>query len=183
MFKYLAIALVPIVVGTAQAQKAVTLLNVSYDPTRELYEEYNALFGRYWQAKTGQTLTVRQSHGGSAKQARTVMDGLQADVITLALAYDVDALADRKLVPASWQTRLPANSAPYTSTMVFVVRKGNPKKITNWDDLVRPGVSVITANPKTSGAARWVYLAAWGFAKRTYKGDEAKAQDFVARLY
>ncbi|HEX6560106.1 MAG TPA: sulfate ABC transporter substrate-binding protein [Longimicrobiales bacterium] len=169
---------------TAPAQKApVTLLNVSYDPTRELYEQYNVAFARYWKAQTGQAVTIRQSHGGSAKQARTVLDGLQADVVTLALAYDVDALAARGLLPANWQTRLPRSSAPYTSTMVFVVRKGNPKHIRNWDDLVRPGVAVITANPKTSGAARWVYLAAWGFANRLYKGDEARTQDFVARMY
>lgn len=169
---------------SAPAQKApLTLLNVSYDPTRELYEQYNTAFSRYWKARTGQTVTIRQSHGGSAKQARTVLDGLQADVVTLALAYDIDALVAGGLLPANWQSRLPRSSAPYTSTMVFVVRKGNPKQIRNWDDLARPGVSVITANPKTSGAARWVYLAAWGFANRMYQGDEVKTQDFVARMY
>ena len=162
----------------------VTLLNVSYDPTRELYEQYNAAFAAYWKQKTGDTVTVRQSHGGSGKQARSVIDGLEADVVTLALGYDVDALHQQgKLIPANWQTRLPNNSAPYTSTIVFVVRKGNPKGIKDWDDLVKPGVSVITPNPKTSGGARWNYLAAWGYALRQSKGDEGKARDFVTRLY
>ena len=166
------------------AQGEVTLLNVSYDPTRELYQELNAGFAKRWKGKTGQTVTVRQSHGGSGKQARSVIDGLEADVVTLALGYDVDALHQHaKLIPANWQTRLPNNSAPYTSTIVFVVRKGNPKGIKDWDDLVKPGVSVITPNPKTSGGARWNYLAAWGYALRQSKGDEGKARDFVTRLY
>jgi sulfate/thiosulfate transport system substrate-binding protein len=166
------------------AQGEVTLLNVSYDPTRELYQDLNAGFAKYWKGKTGQTVTVRQSHGGSGKQARSVIDGLEADVVTLALGYDVDALFQHaKLIPANWQTRLPNNSAPYTSTIVFVVRKGNPKGIKDWDDLVKPGVSVITPNPKTSGGARWNYLAAWGYALRQSKGDEGKARDFVTRLY
>ena len=166
------------------AQNAVTLLNVSYDPTRELYQEVNAAFAKQWKAKTGQTVTIRQSHGGSGKQARSVIDGLEADVMTLALGYDVDALQQNgKLIPANWQTRLPNNSAPYTSTIVFVVRKGNPKGIKDWDDLVKPGISVITPNPKTSGGARWNYLAAWGYALRQSKGDESKARDFVTRLY
>ena len=166
------------------AQGEVTLLNVSYDPTRELYQELNAGFAKYWKGRTGQTVTVRQSHGGSGKQARSVIDGLEADVVTLALGYDVDALHQHaKLIPANWQSRLPNNSAPYTSTIVFVVRKGNPKGIKDWDDLVKPGVSVITPNPKTSGGARWNYLAAWGYALRQSKGDEGKARDFVTRLY
>ena len=162
----------------------VTLLNVSYDPTRELYQKYNAAFAKHWKAKTGDTVTVRQSHGGSGKQARSVIDGLEADVVTLALAYDVDALAQHgKLIPQSWQTRLPHNSAPYTSTIVFLVRQGNPKKIQDWDDLVKPGIAVITPNPKTSGGARWNYLAAWAAALRQSKGDDARARDFVTRLY
>jgi sulfate transport system substrate-binding protein len=162
----------------------VTLLNVSYDPTRELYQDFNAAFVKYWKAKTGDTVTIRQSHGGSGKQARSVIDGLEADVVTLALAFDLDALAQQgKLIPGNWQARLPSNSAPYTSTIVFLVRKGNPKGIRDWDDLVKPGVSVITPNPKTSGGARWNYLAAWGHALRQSKGDEARARDFVTRLY
>ncbi len=170
--------------GTAGAQAPATLLNVSYDPTRELYQEVNAAFARHWKAKTGQGVTIRQSHGGSGKQARSVIDGLEADVVTLALAYDVDALHQHgKLIPKDWQARLPSNSAPYTSTIVFVVRKGNPKRFRDWDDLVKPGVSVITPNPKTSGGARWNYLAAWGHALRQSKGDEARAKDFVTRLF
>jgi sulfate/thiosulfate-binding protein len=162
----------------------VTLLNVSYDPTRELYEEYNKAFATYWKGKTGDNVTVNQSHGGSGKQARSVIDGLQADVVTLALAYDVDALAKQgKLIPDNWQTRLPNNSAPYTSTIVFLVRKGNPKKIKDWSDLVRPGVSVITPNPKTSGGARWNYLAAWAYALKQPGGNAASAQEFVHKLY
>jgi len=154
-----------------------TLLNVSYDPTRELYAEYNAAFAKYWKAKTGQDVTVDQSHGGSGKQARAVIDGLEADVVTLALAGDIDAIADKaKLLPADWQTRLPHNSAPYTSTIVLVVRKGNPKAVKDWDDLVRPGLSVITPNPKTSGGARWNYLAAWGFVLKQELGDLAKLE-------
>lgn len=164
--------------------KDIKLLNVSYDPTRELYVEFNAAFAKHWKAKTGDTVSVQQSHGGSSKQARGVIDGLQADVVTLALAYDVDAIATKsKLLPADWQKRLPHNSAPYTSTIVFLVRKGNPKGIKDWDDLVKSGISLIPANPKTSGAARWVYLSAWGFALKKYGNDEAKAKDFVAKFY
>ena len=162
--------------------KEVTLLNVSYDPTRELYAAYDKAFARYWLGKTGDSVTVKQSHGGSGKQARSVIDGLEADVVTLALAYDIDELADRaKLLPADWQKRLKHNSSPYTSTVVFLVRKGNPKGIKDWDDLIKPGVSVITPNPKTSGGARWNYLAAWGYALKKY-GSEAKAQEFVGRV-
>ncbi len=162
----------------------VTLLNVSYDPTRELYSNYNAVFTRYWQNKTGAKVTIRQSHGGSGKQARAVIDGLEADVVTLALAYDIDEISARgKLLPADWQTRLPHNSSPYTSTVVFLVRKGNPKGIKDWPDLIRPGVQVITPNPKTSGGARWNYLAAWGYALKQSGGDEAKAREFVTQLY
>ncbi len=169
--------------GVSQAQPAVTLLNVSYDPTRELYAEYNAAFARYWKAKSGQTVTIKQSHGGSGKQARSVIDGLDADVVTLALAGDVEALhKNGGWIPADWQKRLPHNSAPYTSTIVLVVRQGNPKGIKDWDDLIKPGISVITPNPKTSGGARWNYLAAWEFAKRKL-GSDAKAKEFVARLY
>jgi len=161
-----------------------TLLNVSYDPTRELYTDYNAAFAKYWKGKTGETVTFKQSHGGSGKQARAVIDGLDADVVTLALAYDIDEIAALgKSLPADWQKRLPNNAAPYTSTIVFLVRKGNPKKITDWADLARSGVEVITPNPKTSGGARWNYLAAWGYAQRQPGGDEAKAKDFVKRLY
>jgi sulfate/thiosulfate transport system substrate-binding protein len=163
--------------------KDITLLNVSYDPTRELYQDYGAAFGKYWKAKTGDTVTVKTSHGGSGKQARSVIDGLEADVVTLALAYDIDEIAARaKLLPADWQKRLQHNSAPYTSTIVFLVRKGNPKGIKDWDDLVKPGVAVITPNPKTSGGARWNYLAAWGYAQKKF-GTEAKAQEFVGKLY
>jgi sulfate transport system substrate-binding protein len=162
----------------------IRLLNVSYDPTRELYVEFNAAFAKHWKEKTGDTVSVQQSHGGSSKQARGVIDGLQADVVTLALAYDVDAIAEKsKLLSADWQKRLPHNSAPYTSTIVFLVRKGNPKGIKDWDDLVKPGIALIPANPKTSGAARWAYLAAWGYALKKYGNDEAKAKDFVARFY
>ena len=164
--------------------KDVSLLNVSYDPTRELYGEYNKAFAKYWQAKTGDTVSVKQSHGGSGKQARSVIDGIESDVVTLALAYDIDSIAERaQLLPANWQKRLKHNSSPYTSTYIFLVRKGNPKGIKNWDDLVRPGVGVITANPKTSGGARWGYLAAYGFALKQPGGTEAKAQAFVANLF
>jgi len=167
----------------AHGQKTIELLNVSYDPTRELYVDFNAAFAKYWQAKTGDIVTVKQSHGGSGKQARAVIDGLQADVVTLALAGDIDALYDyARLVPQDWQKRLPQNSAPYTSTIVLLVRKGNPKGIKDWDDLVKPGVSVITPNPKTSGGARWNYLAAWEYAKRK-GGSEDAAKQFVAALY
>ena len=166
------------------AAAGITLLNVSYDPTRELYQEINAAFATHWKARTGDTVTVRQSHGGSGKQARSVIDGLEADVVTLALAYDVDALFHHgPLIPQNWQSRLPHNSAPWTSTIVFLVRKGNPKGVRDWDDLVRPGIAVITPNPKTSGGARWNYLAAWGHALRQSRGDEAPARDFIARLY
>jgi sulfate/thiosulfate-binding protein len=168
---------------TAPAWADVTLLNVSYDPTRELYQEFNAAFAKQWQAKAGEKVIVRQSHGGSGKQARTVIDGLDADVVTLALASDVNAIADKaKLLPADWQKRLPNNSTPYTSTIVFLVRKGNPKGIKDWDDLIKPGVSVITPNPKTSGGAQWNYLAAWEYGKRKYGGDD-KAKEFVTKIY
>ena len=171
------------VAGLVSAQTSSALLNVSYDPTRELYAEFNSAFIKHWKAKTGQDITVKQSHGGSGKQARSVIDGIDADVVTLALAGDVDALHKYgALIPKDWQKRLPHNSSPYTSTIVLVVRQGNPKGIKDWDDLVKPGISVITPNPKTSGGARWNYLAAWEFAKRKY-GGEAKAKEFVAQLY
>ncbi|WP_322998274.1 sulfate ABC transporter substrate-binding protein [Castellaniella sp.] len=162
---------------------SLTLLNVSYDPTRELYQAYNQAFARYWQDKTGDQVTIRQSHGGSGKQARSVIDGLQADVVTLALAPDIDAIAARSAIRTDWQQQLPLNSAPYTSTIVFLVRKGNPKGIHDWPDLIRPGVQVITPNPKTSGGARWNYLAAWGYALRQPGGNEEKAREFVGKLY
>ena len=170
---------------TSHAQPPpVTLLNVSYDPTRELYVDYNAAFAKYWKAKAGQDVTIKQSHGGSGKQARSVIDGIDADVVTLALAGDVDALVKNGgWVPKDWQKRLQHNSAPYTSTIVFLVRKGNPKAIKDWDDLTKPGVAVITPNPKTSGGARWNYLAAWEFAKRKSGGSDAKAKEFVGQLY
>ncbi len=178
----LAAALAGAALGAA-AQKPVTLLNVSYDPTRELYVEYNAAFAKHWKAKTGQDVSFRQSHGGSGKQARAIIDGLDADVATLALAGDTDALqTNGGWIPQDWQKRLPHNSSPYTSTIVLVVRKGNPKGIKDWDDLIKPGVSVITPNPKTSGGARWNYLAAWEFAKRKL-GSEAQAKAFVGKLY
>jgi sulfate transport system substrate-binding protein len=162
----------------------VKLLNVSYDPTRELYQDIDAAFAKQWKAKTGVDVQISQSHGGSGKQARSVLDGLQADVVTLALAYDIDVLSEKaNLVPKNWQSRLPHNSTPYTSTIVFLVRNGNPKHIKDWDDLVKPGVGVITPNPKTSGGARWSYLAAWGYALKKNNGDEKKAQEFVTRLY
>jgi sulfate/thiosulfate-binding protein len=165
------------------ARADVTLLNVSYDPTRELYQDVNAEFAKQWQATTGEKVTIKQSHGGSGKQARSVIDGLEADVVTLALAYDIDEIARiAKLLPENWQARLPHNSSPYTSTIVFLVRKGNPKGIKDWDDLVKPGIAVITPNPKTSGGARWNYLAAWGYAQRKF-GGEAQAKEFVRKLY
>ena len=168
----------------APALQAQTLLNVSYDPTRELYEEYNAAFARHWKAKGGKNVSVRQSHGGSGKQARTVIDGLAADVVTLALASDIDALVTQgKLLPANWQARLPQNSSPYTSTIVFLVRKGNPKKIKDWGDLAKPGVAVITPNPMTSGGARWNYLAAYAWALKQPGGSDATAQAFIGKLY
>lgn len=169
---------------TSPTQAAeLTLLNVSYDPTRELYQAYNQAFARYWQEKTGDQVTIRQSHGGSGKQARSVIDGLQADVVTLALAPDIDAIAARGAIRADWQSQLPEHSAPYTSTIVFLVRKGNPKGIHDWQDLIQPGVQIITPNPKTSGGARWNYLAAWGYALRQPGGNEAKARTFVSQIY
>jgi sulfate/thiosulfate transport system substrate-binding protein len=166
------------------APSQISLLNVSYDPTRELYEDFNAAFAKYWKGKSGQDVKINQSHGGSGKQARTVIDGLEADMVTLALAYDIDAISEKaQLIPANWQSRLPDNSSPYTSTIVFLVRKGNPKGIKDWNDLVKPGVSVITPNPKTSGGARWNYLGAWGYALKQPGGDENKAKAFVSQLY
>ena len=166
------------------AQTEKSLLNVSYDPTREFYVEFNDAFAKEWKTKTGETVTVKQSHGGSGKQARAVIDGLEADIVTLALAYDIDEIAGRTgKFPKDWQARLPNNSSPYTSTIVFLVRKGNPKAIKDWDDLVKPGIGVITPNPKTSGGARWNYLAAWGYALKNNGGDEAKAKDFVAAIF
>ena len=177
------VALFLALAGSASAQ-SVTLLNVSYDPTRELYQDYNTAFAKCWKSKTGQTVTIQQSHGGSGKQARAVIDGLDADVVTLALAYDIDAISENAhLLPGNWQSRLPNNSSPYTSTIIFLVRKGNPKGIKDWDDLIRPGISVITPNPKTSGGARWNYLAAWGYALKKSGGDESKARDFITLLY
>ena len=168
----------------ATLAKDITLLNVSYDPTREFYVEYNAAFGKYWQAKTGDTVSVRQSHGGSGKQARSVIDGLDADVVTLALAYDIDVIAERaKLLPSDWQKRLKNNSTPYTSTIVFIVRKGNPKGVKTWDDIAKPGVGVITANPKTSGGARWAYLAAYGSVLTAPGGSDAKARDYIRQVF
>jgi sulfate transport system substrate-binding protein len=170
------------VLATAQAQ--VSLLNVSYDPTRELYQDYNAAFVKHWLAQSGERVTIKQSHGGSGKQARAVIDGLDADVVTLALAYDVDALHEKgRLIPADWHKRLPHNAAPYTSTIVFLVRKGNPKQIRDWGDLVKPGVGIVTPNPKTSGGARWNYLAAWGYALKQPGGSEATAREFVRKLF
>jgi sulfate transport system substrate-binding protein len=164
--------------------RELKILNVSYDPTRELYQEVNAAFSKQWQAKTGDRLVIQQSHGGSGKQARSVIDGLEADVVTLALAYDIDAIAEKaKLLPADWQTRLPDRSAPYVSTIVFLVRKGNPKGIKDWGDLIKPGVNVVTPNPKTSGGARWNYLAAWGYALKAFGQSEEKAREFVSALF
>ncbi len=180
---FLPAAFLALVAAALAPAKTVELLNVSYDPTRELYTEFNRAFAAHWKAKTGDDVTIKQSHGGSGKQARSVIDGLPADVVTLALAGDVDALhANGRLIPADWQQRLPHNSAPYTSTIVFLVRKGNPKGIKDWDDLTRPGVSVITPNPKTSGGAQWNYLAAWEFARRKL-GSDQQAQTFVRALY
>ena len=169
--------------AVSQAAAQTSLLNVSYDPTRELYQEYNAAFARQYKQKTGAAVSIRQSHGGSGKQARSIVEGLEADVATLALAYDIDALAAQNLLPADWQKRLPHNAAPYTSTIVFLVRKGNPKQIKDWPDLARAGVSVVTPNPKTSGGARWNYLAAWGYALKQPGGDDAKAREFVRQIY
>ena len=168
----------------AAGQPSMTILNVSYDPTRELYDDYNAVFAKYWKAKTGQTVTIQQSNGGSGKQARAVIDGLPADVVTLGLAYDIDAIAQKTgLIPRNWQSRLPQNSTPYTSTIVLLVREGNPKHIRDWDDLVKPGVAVITPNPKTSGGARWNFLAAWAYALSQPGGNDASAKTFVTKLY
>jgi sulfate/thiosulfate-binding protein len=168
----------------AHAAGTVTLLNVSYDPTRELYESFNVAFAKYWKAKTGQTVRINQSHGGSGRQARSVIDGLPGDVVTLALAADIDSIAQQaKLVPVNWESRLPNNSAPYTSTIVFLVRKGNPKKIRDWSDLARPGISVITPNPRTSGGARWNYLAAWAWAMHQPGGTEQTARDYLAKVF
>jgi len=183
-FKTLLFTALVVATGVAGFAKELEILNVSYDPTRELYQEYNVAFAKYWKAKTGETIKINQSHAGSGAQARSVIDGLRADVVTLALAADVDALYERaKLLPQDWQKRLPDNSAPYTSTIVFLVRKGNPKGIKDWDDLVKPGISVITPNPKTSGGARWNYLAAWGYALKKNNGDEAKAREFITALF
>ena len=176
----LASLLIPL--GATAAE--ISLLNVSYDPTRELYQEFNDAFAKHWQAKTGDKLTIKQSHGGSGKQARSVIDGLTADVVTLALSYDIDEISSKgRLIPKDWQARLPNNSSPYTSTIVFLVRKGNPKGIKDWNDLTKTGVSVITPNPKTSGGARWNYLAAWAYAKKQNGGDEAKTKEFVSKLF
>jgi len=177
------VGLALLLVATGAIAKDIQILNVSYDPTRELYEQYNKAFSKYWQGKTGDTVTVRQSHGGSGKQATSVINGIEADVVTLALAYDVDAIAERGRIDKNWIKRLPDNSAPYTSTIVFLVKKGNPKQIHDWNDLIKPGVSIITPNPKTSGGARWNYLAAWGYALHHNNNDKAKAQDFVKALY
>jgi sulfate/thiosulfate transport system substrate-binding protein len=180
----LAVILAFAAVGTTNAAGGGTLLNLSYDPTRELYEAINPLFIRYWNEKTGQNIKINQSHGGSGKQARSVIDGLPADVVTLALAYDIDEIARRaKKFPADWQSRLPNNSSPYTSTIVFLVRKGNPKEIRDWDDLVKDGVEVITPNPKTSGGARWNYLAAWAFAAEKFGNDETQIKAFMKKLF
>ena len=180
----LKLTLLALTTALVQTLSADELLNVSYDPTRELYTEINSAFAREWKAKTGKELVVNQSHGGSGKQARAVIDGLGADVVTLALAYDIDVIADKaNLLPGDWQSKLPDNSSPYTSTIVFVVRKGNPKGIKDWDDLIKEGVQVITPNPKTSGGARWNYLAAWAYASKKHGGDETKVKEFIAALF
>jgi sulfate/thiosulfate-binding protein len=184
MKKIITLIISALALGYQASAGPVSLLNVSYDPTRELYQEYNAAFAKYWKAKTGDDVTINQSHGGSGKQAQSVINGLEADVVTLALAYDIDAISQQaKLLPANWQTRLPDQSTPYTSTIVFLVRKGNPKGIKDWDDLVKPGVSIVVPNPKTSGGARWAYLAAYAYALETYGHDDAKAKDFITKLY
>jgi sulfate transport system substrate-binding protein len=173
-----------LLITVAAGATEISLLNVSYDPTRELYQEFNDAFAKHWQTKTGDKLTIKQSHGGSGKQARSVIDGLTADVVTLALSYDIDEISSKgRLIPKDWQARLPNNSSPYTSTIVFLVRKGNPKGIKDWNDLIKTGVSVITPNPKTSGGARWNYLAAWAYAKKQNGGDEAKTKEFVNKLF
>ena len=179
----IAATLLSVLSGHIYADANITLLNVSYDPTRELYQDFNPLFAKHWKEKTGESLTIKQSHGGSGKRARAVIDGLEADVVTLALAYDIDAIAEKSgRLPKDWQKRLPHNSAPYTSTIVFLVKKGNPKGIKDWDDLIKPGVQVITPNPKTSGGARWNYLAAWGFALKKFGNNEDKAKEFIGGL-
>ena len=184
LLRLLLVSVILFLASEASAQPAVTLLNVSYDPTREFYQEFNQSFARYWKAKTGQDVAVNQSHGGSGKQARAVIDGLEADVVTLALAYDVDAIAGQGGgIGKGWQNNLPSNSSPYTSTIVFLVRKGNPKNIRDWNDLIRDGITVITPNPKTSGGARWNYLAAWGYALLKSGGDENQAREFVSSLF
>jgi sulfate/thiosulfate-binding protein len=170
-------------IGASHAQRPVEILNVSYDPTREFYNDFNAAFGKYWKEKTGAEIRFNQSHGGSSRQARAVIDGLEADVVTLALAADIDAIAGQGLLPKDWQRRLPKNSAPYQSTLAFLVRKGNPKGIKDWEDLAKPGIQVITPNPKTSGVARWNFLAGWGWALEKFGGDEAKAKEFITNLY
>jgi sulfate transport system substrate-binding protein len=179
-----ALGMALVLAGWQMAHAQTTLLNVSYDPTRELYQAFNAAFIKHWKDKTGETVSIKQSHGGAAKQARAVIDGLEADVVTLALAYDIDAIANKgKLIPPDWQKRLPNNSSPYTSTIVFLVRKGNPKQVRDWNDLIKPGIEVITPNPKTSGGARWNYLAAWAYALAQAGGSDAAARDFVTKLY
>ena len=183
MRKFAFVSALSVAIGLSSAVAQTSLLNVSYDPTRELYKDYNAAFAKHWQAKTGQVISFRHSHGGSGKQAMAVRDGLEADVVTLALAYDIDALVERKLIPADWQTRFPNNSSPYTSTIVFLVRKGNPKAIKDWGDLAKPGVGVITPNPKTSGGARWNYLAAWAWALKQPGGNEQKAKELVTAIF
>ena len=183
MIRKLIISAVIFALTSAALAQNITLLNVSYDPTRELYQDYNTAFAKYWKGKTGQNVTIQQSHGGSGKQARAVIDGLEADVVTLALAYDIDAIAKKGLLATDWQKRLANNSSPYTSTIVFLVRKGNPKGIKDWSDLTKQGVQVITPNPKTSGGARWNYLAAWGYALHKNNKDETAARNFVADLY
>lgn len=183
-FRITIIAALLVAAGTSAFANSVKLLNVSYDPTRELYEDYNKAFAAYWKTKTGDDVQIQQSHGGSGKQARAVIDGLGADVVTLALAYDVDAIAERgRLLPADWIKKLPNNSAPYTSTIVFLVRKGNPKAIKDWDDLIKPGLKVVTPNPKTSGGARWNYLAAWAYAQEKYGKNDAKTKEFLGKLF
>ena len=184
MKRSLFVALLSLVISAPLFAADISLLNVSYDPTRELYQDYNAAFSKYWKTKTGDTVDIKQSHGGSGKQARAIIDGLEADVATLALSADIDALHDNgNLVPDNWQARLPHNSTPYTSTIVLLVRKGNPKNIKEWSDLVKPGVSIVVANPKTSGGARWAYLAAYGDALKRFNNDSAKARDYITKLY
>jgi sulfate/thiosulfate-binding protein len=182
--KYIVLAIASTLATSLATAKDITLLNVSYDPTREFYVDFNQAFAAKWKAETGDTVTINQSHGGAGKQARAVIDGLAADVVTLALSYDIDAIAEKaRLIPNDWQSRLPDNSSPYVSTIVFLVRKGNPKDIKDWDDLVKPGISVITPNPKTSGGARWNYLAAWAYELGRNGGDQAGAQEFIRKLY